>query len=74
MIKKSTAQKRFDQLVYDVQIKWGAGWPRLGVTFQQELVRGEILAEISRTPQNDTVAFRDRVSELTDLAIQWWPE
>jgi hypothetical protein len=42
------AEKRLKEAVKYVSRQWGNGWPRLGVTFQEALIRAEILAEINR--------------------------
>jgi hypothetical protein len=66
----------FKKLVKDVRREWGPAWPRLGVNFQQAMIRAEICAEIARIPRTgtDPVIFHEKVDALAMMAMSWWPE
>ncbi|MBO0715717.1 MAG: hypothetical protein J2P55_00070 [Rhizobiales bacterium] len=73
---RNTPERRLREAVKSLRAQWGHGWPKLGSTLQQALVRAEVLAEISRFHVDD--ADPKLVFELTDklamLAMQWEPE
>jgi hypothetical protein len=71
-----TAERRLEEAVKSVRQQWGHGFDRLGLTLQQALVRAEVLGfvEVSGLDlETDPVAYRDGVSQLTALAMQWPP-
>ncbi|SHG88044.1 hypothetical protein [Bradyrhizobium erythrophlei] len=70
---KRDVQRRIKEAARYVERQWGHGWPRLGQTLQEALVRAEILAEINRLDctGTDPAAYRDLVEDLAFAAMQW---
>ena len=69
-----TAERRLEEAVRSVRQQWGHGFDRLGPTLQQALVRAEVFAEVSGLDSDtDPVEYRDGVSQLVALAMQWPP-
>lgn len=68
------AEKVMKEAVKYVSRQWGHGWPRLGSTLQEALIRAEILAEIARAPTNsavDPAAYMEHVNAMAMAAVQW---
>jgi hypothetical protein len=67
-----TAERRLEEAVRSVRQQWGDGFDRLGLTLQQALVRAATFAEVSGLASDtDPVEYRDGVSQLAALAMQW---
>ena len=70
-----TTERRMREIVKYVSRQWGHGWPRLGETMQQALIRAEALAEIARQDRRcDDAAFHQFADDLATAAMRWEPQ
>jgi hypothetical protein len=68
------ANKIVKDAVKYVSRQWGHGWPRLGSTLQEALIRAEVLSEIARAPINERVdprAYMEHVNAMAMAACSW---
>lgn len=66
-------KRRMKECVNYVKNQWGNGFPRLGETLRQALIRAEMLAEISRisSVDSDPARYQAIVDALARAAVRW---